>query len=364
MSLCDDRAGCAALLLLARGHSPPTNRKSWSSGCQRGIHRRKRRLRRRNSQRQEPGVPGPVGAPPDFDVVSTGDESRNQSSIFILNGNVSQQNSFGHVFRFRLTPKRTGKSEIPAPSATIDGKTVSGRSMSLNVITPEAQDLVVLEIKDGPRKGLPHAAVRGHAPRAGRPLPDYPDPTLWFRLAAALRTSTSIGGSICLQDCPATTRPGGSRYPFPRAAVGSRSTTSLHGAARFSTAEAGGLQPVPGSENRKGMDGHPVDHFVYELKRNLTAEKAGTYALGPAIVKGSFVAGMEGSSYTGRRPVAVGPKVSVEVRKSRFRGPRHSAAESAITAWRRPPAPPRFAWATRSRSRSTSNAGKPADRWT
>ena len=70
-----------------------------------------------------------------------------------------------------------------------------------------------------------------------------------------------------------------------------------------------------GRESRKGLDGRPVNYFVYELKRKLTAEKAGTYTLGPAIVKGSFVDGMEGSSYTGRRLVAVAPAVPVEVRE-------------------------------------------------
>ena len=69
----------------------------------------------------------------DFDVVSAGDESHNQSSTFIINGRVTQQNSFGHAYRFRLTPKRTGKLVIPAPSATIDGKTMSGRALALNV---------------------------------------------------------------------------------------------------------------------------------------------------------------------------------------------------------------------------------------
>ena len=70
-----------------------------------------------------------------------------------------------------------------------------------------------------------------------------------------------------------------------------------------------------GRESRKGLDGGPVNYFVYELKRRLTAEKAGTYTLGPAIVKGSFVEGMEGTSYTGRRLVAVAPAVRVEVRE-------------------------------------------------
>ena len=44
--------------------------------------------------------------------------------------------------------------------------------------------------------------------------------------------------------------------------------------------------------------------FVW-IQRKLTPEKAGTYTLGSAIVKGSFVEGMEGSSYTGPRLVAV-----------------------------------------------------------
>ena len=64
----------------------------------------------------------------DFDIVATGDESHNQSSTFIFNGRVTQQTSFGHAYRFRLTPKRTGKLVIPGPTATIEGKTISGRA--------------------------------------------------------------------------------------------------------------------------------------------------------------------------------------------------------------------------------------------
>ncbi len=136
----------------------------------------------------------------DFDVVATGDESHNQSSTFIFNGKVTQQNSFGHAFRFRLTPKRTGKLVIPAPSATIDGKTVTGEALALNVIAPEAQDLVVPEIKTDRAEGLPHAAVRGDAPRARPPLAGRPrSRPSGARCAAALRTSTSTG-SICRQD--------------------------------------------------------------------------------------------------------------------------------------------------------------------
>src|SRR5262249_22814502 len=59
-----------------------------------------------------------------------------------------------------------------------------------------------------------------------------------------------------------------------------------------------------GRESRKGLDGSTVNYFVYELTRRLTPEKAGTYTLGPALVKGSFVGGMDASRYTGSRLVA------------------------------------------------------------
>ena len=251
----------------------------------------------------------------DFDVVSTGDESHNQSSTFIINGKVTQQNSFGHAYRFRLTPKRTGKLVIPAPSATIDGKTMSGRALALNVIAPEAQDLVIPEIKTDREKVYPTQPFEVTLRVLVRPLPDDPDrdplvplrrrpPHLdvnWVDLPAGLtgddkarwleKLLAENGSGFTLNDV--TTR-SGSFFEGPRLAV---------------------FNLYQGRESRKGLDGRPVNYFVYELKRKLTAEKAGTYALGPAIVKGSFVEGMEGSSYTGRRLVAVAPAVSVEVRE-------------------------------------------------
>ena len=129
----------------------------------------------------------------------------------------------------------------------------------------------------------------------------------------------------------------------------------------------GGSQPAvfslySGREIRKGLDGRTINYFVYELKRKLTAEKAGTYAFGPAIVKGSFVDGLEGGTYTPKRVVAIAPLVPAEVRDVPVPRPRRTAAESAITAWRRPPAPLRCGWATRSLSRSTSNVANRVDR--
>jgi hypothetical protein len=124
---------------------------------------------------QNPTAPDLSAARQDFDVVSAGDESHNQTSTFINNGRITQQNSFGHAYRFRLTPKRTGNLLIPAPTATIDGKTVSGRALTLKVIAPEAQDLVIPEIKTDREKVYPTQPFEITLRVLVHPLPDDSD---------------------------------------------------------------------------------------------------------------------------------------------------------------------------------------------
>jgi hypothetical protein len=263
---------------------------------------------------KDPVAPDLSALRQDFDVIAMGDESRNQSSTFIINGRVTQQSSFGHAYRFRLTPKRSGKLTIPGPSASIEGKTVSGRTLVLNVNAPEAQDLVVLEIKAGREKVYPTQPFEVTLRVLVRPLPDDSDrdPILplrrspphleanWVDLPPGLtgddkahwleKLLAENGSGFTLNDVATRS---GSFFEGPRLAV-------------FSLYQ--------GRQSRKGLDGRPVDYFVYELKRKMTAEKAGTYAFGPAIVKGSFVAGIEDNRYIPRRLVAVAPRVPVEVR--------------------------------------------------
>jgi hypothetical protein len=264
---------------------------------------------------KNPSAPDLSALRPDFDVVSTGNESRNRSSTFILNGRVTQQNSFGHAYRFRLAPKRAGKLVIPAPSATIDGKTVSGRSLTLSVIAPEAQDLVIVEMKTDREKVYPTQPFDVTLRVLVRPLPDDSDrdpvtplrrrpPHIevnWVDAPTGLtgedkarwleKLLSEDGSGFALNDV--TMRSGAfSFFDGPRAAV---------------------FNLYQGRESRRGLDGNTVNYFVYELKRKLTAEKTGMYVLGPAVVKGSFVEGMKDSNYTGRRLVAVGTALSVEV---------------------------------------------------
>ena len=88
---------------------------------------------------------------------------------------MSQQASFGHTYHFRLTPKRAGKLVIPAASATIDGKTISGRALPLNVIAPEPQDIVVPEISIDRARVYPTQPFEVTLRVFVRPLPDDPE---------------------------------------------------------------------------------------------------------------------------------------------------------------------------------------------
>jgi BatD DUF11 like domain len=251
----------------------------------------------------------------DFDVVSAGDESHNQSSTFIFNGKVTQQTNFGHSYRFRLTPKRAGKLVIPAPSATIDGKTISGRALALNVIAPEPQDIVVPEISTDHIQVYPTQPFDVTLRVFVRPLPDDPerDPVAPLR-----RRPPHL--DINWVDLPAGLSGDDKARWLQKLLAENGSGFTLNDITTRSSGFFGGAQPAVfnlyrGRESKKGIDGRSINYFVYELKRRLTAEKAGTYALGPAIVKGSFVDGLEGSSYTVRRLVAIAPTVPVEVRE-------------------------------------------------
>ena len=118
-----------------------------------------------------------------FDVVANGDESRNQSSMTIIGGRISQESTLSHVYRYRLTPKRTGKIVIPAPSAKVDGKTISGCAIALSVIAPEEQDLVIPEIKTDRTRVYPTQPFEVRLRVLVRPLPDDQehDPTIPLR---------------------------------------------------------------------------------------------------------------------------------------------------------------------------------------
>ncbi len=83
----------------------------------------------------------------EFEVQPAGEQSLNSSRIAIINGRVSQQESFGRAYNYRLTPRRSGTLTVPVPIVEVQGRSLKGRSLTLQVIAPEAQDLAVVDIR-------------------------------------------------------------------------------------------------------------------------------------------------------------------------------------------------------------------------
>ena len=264
---------------------------------------------------KNPSTPDVSALKEQFDVVANGDESRNQSSIFIINGRRSQQNTFSHVYRYRLIPKETGLLAIPAITQSIDGVEYTSNRLSLKVIAAEIQDLVLVEIKSSHSRVYPTQPFTVTARILVQPLPndDKTNPLRplrgraphlqvnWVDAPAGLSADDKAawlqplvaedGVGFTLNDL--TTR-SGSFFEGPRLAV---------------------FNLLKGRETRDALSGGSIHYFAYELSRTFTPERTGVFQLGPVSVKGTFVSGMEGREYTGRRLVSIAPATSIEVRE-------------------------------------------------
>jgi len=83
----------------------------------------------------------------DFAVKFLGSQDINSASYSFINGRRSEFRRYGRVFRYRLTPKRSGSLTVPAPTAEVKGEKIRGRPLTLEVVAPEEQDLAILSVK-------------------------------------------------------------------------------------------------------------------------------------------------------------------------------------------------------------------------
>ena len=266
----------------------------------------------RNSENPSPPDISPLQE--QFKVVPNGDQSRNQSTTLIVNGRVSEETVLSHVYLYRLTPKVAGDLTIHSVKATIDGKELSSRPLTLRVLDAEVQDLVIAEIKTDRQTIYPTQPFTVSLKVLIRPLPEGDESPLlplrrqppqlqisWVDIPGGL---TSGGTSEWLQPLMSQNDAG-----FRINEI-SASNGSFFGGSRpavFSLLQA--------RETRNGLDDQPINYFSYELTRQFTPEKTGRYEFGPALVKGTFVDGVNGREYQGRKLVAIAAAVSVEVRE-------------------------------------------------
>ncbi len=249
----------------------------------------------------------------EFDVELTGDESRNQSSTTILNGRMSQRNVLSHIYTYRLKPKVSGKLTIPAATATLDGKSLATNPIAITVLDAEEQDIVVVQttasqaeifptqsfsvslrilVKPIPSSSFdPVQVLRRRPPHLQTDLVNIPDGLKADDKSEWLRSMLSESGAgFTINDFSTQS---GSLFDSPKAAV---------------------FDLRSGRETRKDLEGNEAEYFVYEMTRNFTAERTGSYSFGPAVVKGTFVTGLDGSDFNGKRLVAIATPIKVLVK--------------------------------------------------
>jgi hypothetical protein len=257
----------------------------------------------------------------DFDCQVSPPQTRSQVSVF--NGRMTQQVTY--LFGCKLTPKRAGTLAVPAPIVNADGQKLTGQSGTLKVLAPEKQDLVIAELLVSKPRVYPTQPFDVTLRILVKPLPDIPnrDP-----LTPLQRQLPNI--ELNWMDAPeGLTAEKDAREWLRPYVVGNRVGFTLN---NLRIQRGGGGNPFEdfdsvfdqratplnlqsGREKRNGLDGQPVEYFVYELKRTFIPEKAGVRKFGPALIKGQFVNGGSARGYTGRRLVVVAPVQTLEVRE-------------------------------------------------
>jgi hypothetical protein len=263
---------------------------------------------------EEPPTPDLSAIADQFEIESNGSESRNQLSTFIFNGRMTQKNVYSHVYSYKLKPKVVGKLTIPPATVVIDGKTLNSASISIHVLEVEVQDVVLAQVVADQEKLFPTQvfsvtlkvlvkSIQNSSTDPLQPLRRKP-PHLqvdWLKPIPGLKaedTSEWLGTLLAKNGVGFSINEfssrSGSLFDSPRAAVFNLKT---------------------GREERKDLKDNRTEYFVYELNRSFTAEKPGTYSFGPAIVKGTFVTGMEGSEFVGKKIFATTSAIDVVVKE-------------------------------------------------
>lgn len=250
-----------------------------------------------------------------FDVVPQGDHASSQSSMTIINGRVTREDVVSHTYQYRLTPKLSGELTVPGINVVIDGKPLAVRKLPLRVTAPEAQDVVVAELAATPPQVYPTQPFVVTLRIYVRPLPDDDgtDPLMPLRRRPpqlAINWHEPPDGLTANETQewlqPLVAR-NGVGFTINEIRAGSRSLFDSPQLAIFDLAS--------GRETRVDHDGKSVEYHAYQLARKFTPEKTGKYEFGPALIKGTFVAGMREDEFIPKRLAALAPAISVEVRE-------------------------------------------------
>lgn len=260
----------------------------------------------------------------DFDVANLGEQSLNSQQITIINGRRTEIIRRGMQYNYRLTPRKSGVFTLPAPTAKVGNDVLTGKEITLRVVAPEVQDVVILEMTTDRTsvypmqpfelslrilvKDLP-GELSDRDPLTVQPKP--PALTLGWLTDEQIPDGIDVSKSWRELLEPIVSRQGNG---FQVNNIGMQSVFSLF------DSQATGFHPTPKRTTRKGQNGEDAGYWEYRFHRKLISPKLGTYRFGPATVKGTFGDRFEGEQLVGRDIYALAKSVVVTVKDVPFDG--------------------------------------------
>jgi len=262
---------------------------------------------------ENPGPPQLEGVDTDFEVEPAGEQSLNSHRVTIINGRRSEIRRFGRAYDYLLTPRRAGILDIPAPVAQVDGRLLRGRSLTLEVIAPQDQDTVVLEIRSDRESVYPmqeftvtlHVAIKA-----------LPDP---FSKSDAIELLQQLDQRVPM---PALAVPWVDDEKLPAGVKPKRSwrkwvtkynSDSRAGFSLNNVVKSSGLSflaespmpflPQPRRIEKKDQAGVGVQYWDFEFARSFTPHQLGTLRFGPVTLKGTFVTEVNSQNEATTRPI-------------------------------------------------------------
>ncbi len=272
-------------------------------------------------------IKGPVqpdfSAFEDFELEQLGEpETFNYSMHSNFNGRIREIVRFGITLNYALTPKRSGTLTIPAPVVEVAGKTLKGRTLTLEVVPPGEQDLAFLSIEVDrvdfyllqpftvtlavDVKSLPAqyreespVSLRNHVPHLSVPWGNVPQ-------------------GLSADPMPELNW----LSPFTRSGRGfginghKARSISLFDSARYQRYDLESRRIT-----RPDASGKDAEYVRYTLKRRFVPKQIGEYSFGPVTLKGGFVSGINARRELQLEDVyAISPAVAVRVRDAPLEG--------------------------------------------
>ncbi|MBN1852678.1 MAG: BatD family protein [Pirellulales bacterium] len=227
----------------------------------------------------------------DFDVQFLGEQSLDSTSITIINGRMTQNIRRGREYRYRLTPRKTGRLTIPGPVVTVDGQSLVGQEQFLEVIPADQQDVVVMDLRVDPPNLYPMqpftvtltVAIKSlPAPfEAKSPLGFDEAPRLHIPWAADEELPDGLEPQMNWQDWLGPMQ-SSARDGFNVNDIG-RNSISFFFEDRLSR-----FKPQPVQVQLPDKDGKQTNYWKYEFPRTFIAKKTGTFRFGPVTLQGAF----------------------------------------------------------------------------